>query len=197
MKTLNTFKTLVLCSVLFSLLRTEVHSQKNELVVIDKAISNSGILADCMKNGLDVVVLGNNGNQLEDLTREIESRNNLDAIHLFFCGKDGILMMEGVMLSNNNLTNHLETFGKWKTSFKPGADMMIYTCNLAESNEGKGLIRRMAAYTGLDVAASVNHMGNISGDWSLEFRKGDIESDYCFTSGIGNYPGTFKREIPE
>lgn len=195
MRQQNTIRSFLISISFIALLYSEISGQNTELVIIDEGVSNSGILATCMKNNVEVLILENNGNQLENLTRLITARKNLEAIHLFFSGKDGLMEMNGVTITNDNLATHLETLGKWKLSFKPGADMMIYTCDLAHSNDGKGFLRRLSAYTGLDVAASVNQTGSASGDWILEFRKGEIESDYCFTSSIGNYPGNFKREI--
>jgi hypothetical protein len=175
-------------------LESSLGQQRKELIIIDKAVKESGLLADCMQADKLVIILPGEGAPMKNLTREIVKHKDIDAIHLFFCGKDGLILLDGVMLSNSNLTEYISEFDEWRASFKPGADMLIYSCNLASSNQGKGLLRRLSAYTGLDIAASVNTTGNIEGDWALEFHKGEIESEYCYAkNSISSYPGILQR----
>ncbi|MCW6039022.1 DUF4347 domain-containing protein, partial [Spirulina subsalsa FACHB-351] len=58
-----------------------------------------------------------------------------------------------------------------------GADLLIYSCFTALGELGQGFVQRLAALTGLDVAASTNATGseNYGGDWDLEYRTGSIE----------------------
>lgn len=197
MKALNK---IIIFTCIFSglLFRSAVFAQgPKELVVIDENMENSEDLIKGVKKDIEVVVLKKDGNQLEELTQKLENYKDLDAIHLMICGEDGVINFQGAPVQNDNLSSYMESLAKWKESFKSGGDLLIYTCNLAGSNEGKLVVRRLSAYTGLDVAASTNRTGNYSDstDWILEFMKGDVKAEFCFDENlIGDFKGTVTKE---
>ena len=55
-------------------------------------------------------------------------------------------------------------------------DILLYGCDLAQSNTGKAWVNELAQRTGADVAASTNLTGNASlgGDWNLEYSTGKL-----------------------
>jgi hypothetical protein len=184
--------------IVFYFIIFPVYSQSSKkLIVIDETIRDYSLLASCMNQEAIIYILPQTANQLESLTEEIAKYKDLSAMYLFICGKDGMIMFNGAPLEFNTITEYSMLLEQWSASFTPTADLHIYTCNLANSNNGKGLIRRLSAFTGLDVAASVNITGNpdqIDGDWKLEFIKGEIESESCLNpQKVKNYKGTFSR----
>ena len=58
-------------------------------------------------------------------------------------------------------------------------DLLIYGCDLAATERGEQFVDSLARLTGADVAASDDPTGHadLGGDWELEYRSGDIESD--------------------
>lgn len=171
--------------------------QAKQLVVLDEAIKNRELIIECINDDMELFILPEGVNQLEELTEKLKNYKNLEALHLLVCGKDGMIMLNGTPLQNENIGNYTQQLSSWKNSFTADGDMMIYTCNLAESDKGKLVIRRLSAYTGLDVAASTNNTGNLGskGDWQLEFMKGKIETSTCFnTEKLADFPGKFERK---
>ena len=168
-----------------------------ELVVLDEAMANRDKILECLRDDMEVIILNEGGNQIEELTEKLKEYKNLDAIHLLVCGKEGTIMLDGAPLENNSLGKYTPEFASWKDSFSSTGDLMIYTCNLAGSEQGKLIIRRLSAYTGLDIAASTNDTGNLGdkGDWKLEFRKGEVETLSCFDNQkASSFPGKFERK---
>jgi Domain of unknown function (DUF4347) len=197
-KNLTIFAKSITWFILFNLILSPVYAQESKkLIVIDEAIRDYSLLSKCMNQEAEIYILPQTNNQLESLTEEIARHKDLDAMFLFICGKDGMIMFNGAPVDFDNITKYSQLLEQWNASFTENADLLIYTCNLANTNNGKGLIRRLSAYTGLDVAASINDTGNpeqIDGDWKLEFIKGEIESECCLNpQNIKNYKGTFKR----
>ena len=171
--------------------------QAKQLVVLDEAMQNKELIMECLNEDMDLLILPDGVNQFEVLTEKLKDYENLEALHLLVCGTDGMIMLNGSPLQNENIGKYTEQLSSWKNSFTADGDMMIYTCNLAESDKGKLVIRRLSAYTGLDVAASTNNTGNLGdkGDWKLEFMKGKIETSTCFnTKKIADFPGKFERK---
>ncbi|MCK4922013.1 MAG: DUF4347 domain-containing protein [Bacteroidales bacterium] len=155
-----------------------------ELVVLDETVISKEAVINCLRKNIEILILPAGVNQLQELTEKLKNYKNLEAIHLLVCGKDGVIMLNESPLQNQSISMYSKELGLWKESCTPTCDLMIYTCSLAESDEGKLIIRRLAAYTGLDVAASTNVTGNLEekGDWKLEFMKGKIETTTCFNT---------------
>ena len=71
---------------------------------------------------------------------------------------------------------------------------MLYGCDVA-SGTGANFVDRISELTGADVAASTNLTG-ISGDWNLEFAKGEIESPLAMSADVmANYQGNLATII--
>ena len=66
----------------------------------------------------------------------------------------------------------------WSGSLAPDADILIYGCDVAETQSGRALIEQLGGLTGADVAASTNLTGSraLGGDWNLEYSTGAIEA---------------------
>ncbi len=174
-----------------------ISAQNNYLIVIDKSIYKYEAIIDCLSIDAEVLLLDEDGNQLKILTEKLSDFENLDAMYLFTCGKDGLIFFNDAQITTESIHENAKLLNKWHLSFNDKADLMIYTCNLANTNEGRGLIRRLSAQTGLDVAASINDTGNENTgcDWDLEFRIGNIEANDCLDkkSIAAKYPGKFGR----
>jgi len=169
-----------------------------ELVVIDEAVERRDDIINSLNDNLHVIILKQSNTQFRDLKDSLKNYKNLKAMHLLLCGKDGEIMLNGSPITNENIGNLSEDLSQWKESFIEEADLLIYTCRLAGSRNGKLVVRRLAAYTGLDVAASVNDTGNYGNqaDWKLEFMNGSIETSSCFDfEKIRLIPGNLQRSV--
>ncbi|TAK75288.1 MAG: DUF4347 domain-containing protein, partial [Aquabacterium sp.] len=66
----------------------------------------------------------------------------------------------------------------WSDALKPGADLLLYGCDLASSEAGRAVVDGLATLTGADVAASSDATGGalLGGDWDLEYADGSIQA---------------------
>ncbi len=169
---------------------------QNELVVLDESMDNRKEIISSLNENVKIIILKQSNNQLKDLTDSLKSYQELTALHLLLCGKEGLIMLNGSPINNQNMGELSDELSQWKKSFRDNGDLLIYTCKLANTDGGKLVIRRLSAYTGLDVAASVNDTGNIGkeSDWDLEFMSGPVEAASCFNfQKIKKFPGKFQR----
>ncbi|MDH3739360.1 MAG: DUF4347 domain-containing protein, partial [Alphaproteobacteria bacterium] len=105
-------------------------------------------------------------------------RDDLDAIHIISHGEDGSVQLGNSSLNSQTLEDNNLKIALWANSFAETGDILIYGCNLVESELGKSLIEDLSALTLTDVAASDDATGHesLGGDWELEQNVGSIET---------------------
>ncbi|MBT2803999.1 DUF4347 domain-containing protein, partial [Halomonas sp. ISL-56] len=154
-------------------------NQSLQIAVIDRSVSGYHSLVDIAQaQGLEVVLLSGFGDGFIELAGVLEGRADVDSLHLFSHGSVGRIQLGQAYLSASNLDQYsavLEAIGK---SFSDGGDLLIYGCEVAGNDAGLQLIEELSLRLDADVAASDNVTGTaeLSGDWVLEIRQGNIES---------------------
>jgi len=134
---------------------------------------------DLRRQGETVLVLDPSREGLNDLARTLQQQGrHYDEIQIFGHGADDSFRVGRNTVSTRTLWRYggaLETIGK---AIRPGGDLLLYGCNLAEGTKGKQLIERLATITGVDVAASTDltYADGQSSDWDLEWSTGSIDS---------------------
>ena len=158
------------------------------------AFIDAGVTAiDTLMQGLEntqVVLIDGDRDGIAQMTSALEGVENLEAIHIFSHGADGLLQLGNTLLSNANVEDYGERFRQWSAALTAEADLMIYGCHLAVGAEGLSLMHRLGELTGADVAASDDVTG-AGGDWELEASTGEIESPVALSAAIqATYEGS-------
>ncbi|MBC7965529.1 MAG: DUF4347 domain-containing protein, partial [Fuerstia sp.] len=159
-----------------------------ELVVIDSRVQDAdALLTSLLSDDRDVRLLrlSAHENGLTQITEKLEQLGNVSAIHLLSHGREGEILLGSTVLNADTLTLYAPELLAWQHSLTANADLLLYSCDLAESPEGKDFIASLSQLTGADVAASTDATGSQSfgGDWELEYQSGAIE-----THVFGNSP---------
>ena len=160
----------------------EVISQ--EIVFIDTGVEDYQTLVDDILNNSDtsrnieVVLLNSNENGIDVISSTLQDRNDLDAIHIISHSDDGTVQRGTTSLNADTLADNNLAIALWANSFDEAGDILIYGCNLAETEVGESLIGNLAELILADVAASDDLTGHASlgGDWVLEYSQGQIET---------------------
>ncbi|MGZ5526497.1 MAG: DUF4347 domain-containing protein [Methylomonas sp.] len=188
---------------------------RQELVFVDTDVKNYQELINDIYNQSDaerniqVILLDNNLDGIQQITEALSQYNNLDAVHLISHGSDGSIDIGNSQLNFESLTRNQETIIAWGNSFTKNGDLLIYGCDVAETQFGQNFISYLSELTHTDVAASNDATGNSSlgGDWALEFSTGSIETTVApsaaaqtgwqgilatttFQDGVNGYTGT-------
>ena len=126
---------------------------------------------DAIGRVIDVVVLDQYANGFEQIDAALAQYQNLDAIHFVTHGADGFIQLGGSWLTAHNVNDHLERLARWGLSLTEDGDILIYGCDVAASDFGRGLVDTIATATGADVAASSDQTGDLSrgGNWDFEY----------------------------
>ncbi|WP_331351399.1 putative Ig domain-containing protein [Cellvibrio sp. UBA7671] len=159
------------------------HSNFREVVFIDPSVENFQLLLDDIllntdSNKVDVVLLGPDGDGLAQINSTLLHYSNLSAVHLITHGKDGSINLGRTIIDSDNLQTYKDELLSWRNVLQDNADILIYGCSVAGSENGLKFIERLSELTQADVAASNDLTGHktYGGDWELEVHHGDIES---------------------
>lgn len=157
-------------------------SERRELVVIDAAVEDKNQLIASLLNSnssLEIIELDSNSSGVEQISRAIsENGVRYDAIHIMSHGNDGQLELGSETLDTESLAANAGEIASWSDYLSEDADLLIYGCNLAASEDGEFFLESLSTLTGADVAASDDLTGSsrFGGDWTLEVAVGRIET---------------------
>lgn len=162
-----------------------------ELVFIDTGVENYQALLDDIwshqdpQRHIDVVLLSANESGITQITETLAQyqTEKLDAVHFVTHGADRAIKLGDTWLDAAALEANRDHIASWGEALKPGADLLIYGCDLAGNDLGRALLNNLVDLTGADVAASIDDTGSklLGGNWDLEYTIGDIETDVAIS----------------
>ena len=132
----------------------------------------------------EVILIQSGSDGIQTITDALSSRSGLSAIHIISHGSDGQIQLGSTSLSNESLTERTDEVATWASAFSDDGDILVYGCNIAASSAGQSLVDNLAIVTRTDVAASEDLTGSesLGGDWDLEYRSGDVETQVLMTT---------------
>lgn len=170
-----------------------------ELVVIDARVADVNTLLGDLLNRADrnfqIVRIGLREDGVAAISDALRELGSVSAIHLVVHGRDGLIRLGSETLSAGTLADYSAELSSWGSFLKTDADLLIYGCDVAQSEFGRAFISGLQALTGADVAASNNTTGGTSqgGDWVLEYAAGAIQTQVLFTSDA---VGAWQHQLP-
>ena len=185
-----------------------------QLIVIDAAVDNVDQLVDDIVNNGDsntqyeVLLLDIDADGVAQITDQLDGDTIYEAIHVISHGTEDSLSLGNTDLNSENVGQYQNEFTSWANSLTDGADLLLYGCDLASTDEGLTLLATLATFTTADVAASDDVTGHrsLGGDWILEYSTGDIEAglpfsdqlleDWVYTLDVSSDEPTEPNEAP-
>ncbi|MGP9799654.1 Ig-like domain-containing protein [Rheinheimera sp. NSM] len=154
-----------------------------ELVIIDSAVPDKAVLYKAAKPGTVIVELTADTDGLQQLTAILQQYRGLTALHLVSHAEQGVLLLGNSRIDAAQLQQELTLFSSLNGALKPGADLLLYGCNLAKGDAGAEFLDILQTNTQADLAASNNVTGNPEhgGDWQLEIQRGQIDTELVFS----------------
>ena len=152
-------------------------SKATEVVFLDGALPNLNLLESSVPTGIEIVVLDPTGNEVQQITNFLADHKGYSAVNIVSHGDSGELFLGQSVLSNATLAQYSQQLEVWKNSLAPGADLLIYGCDVASGNIGQNFINELAQLTGTTVAASSDTTGSATygGNWILEAQTGVLD----------------------
>ncbi|MBE0625935.1 MAG: DUF4347 domain-containing protein [Burkholderiales bacterium] len=148
----------------------------DEILFIDGSIKGYELLIAGARPGVHVIVLDPTLDGFEQITAALAGREDVAAIHLVSHGDPGRVALGNTAMTVQSLAQHGAQLAAWSESLSPGADFLIYGCDVGQAIQGETLLNALSALTGADTAASSNLTGSgpLGSDWNLEVSHGTI-----------------------
>ncbi|MGA7934915.1 MAG: DUF4347 domain-containing protein [Kovacikia sp.] len=173
-------------------------STTTTLVFIDARVSEYPTLLTGLEPGAEAYILSPVQDAIAQITQILLNYTGISSLQIISHGRSGELQLGETGLNRDNLNRYVSQLASWKKALIPHADILLYACDLAQGEEGKTFVRRLAELTGEDVAASDDRTGSstIGGDWNLEFQVGEITAPLAFQSSTLQKYGAFLQSAP-
>jgi hypothetical protein len=162
------------------------HTQapSSELVFIDASVPDVGLLLDDITRQnqqgrpITAILIQADEDGLARISEVLSQQHDISAIHLIGHGEAGDMHLGTATLDTAALLQHAPDIASWATALSSEADILLYGCDVAASEQGQQLVHNLAMITGADVAASDDLTGNsrLGGDWLLEVQDGVIDT---------------------
>lgn len=172
-------------------------SQK--ILFIDGQVESPDSLIAGIDPSIEVVMLNDHESGLVQMARVLQGRQNVGTVHVMSHGAPGGIWLGNGPVTTASLAQDGQALTTIRENLAPGADILLYGCDVAAGEQGLSFIDALAKATGADVAASIDATGkgnpDAQGDWSLEANTGPIESvsldptDYQHDLGYWQYVG--------
>jgi len=168
---------------------TIAQAAPSEIVIIDPAVSDIEQLLndlDQSTRNLEFLVLDSDQDGIEQITDLLDSKTEITSLHIVSHAENGAIKLGDLWLRDSNLNGHMESIAAWQQALHTDADILLYGCELASSQQGQSLVDRIASLTDADVSASTNDTGHatLDSDWVLEYENGSIEHVTVFSESL-------------
>ncbi|MDF5707990.1 MAG: DUF4347 domain-containing protein [Nostoc sp. S4] len=153
------------------------------IVFIDAAVIDYESLIAGIKPGTSVVILDSTKDGVEQITQALQG-GKYQSVQIISHGSEGSLQLGSTQLNASNLNSYSNQLQQWRDYLTDDADILLYGCNVASGDQN--FVQQLSQITGADVAASDDITGNaeLGGDWDLEVKIGEIESDLALTPEV-------------
>jgi len=148
----------------------------------DTASGQAGTLSTD-DNGRLIVVLNPNKDGLDQITQVLSRYQGVSAVYILSHGAQGLVTLGTTDLTDAVLQSRLSEVSGWKASLAPGADILLYACDVAGNQGGVRFVNDLAAATGAVVGAPTKDMGGGSdATWALGYSTGVITAAPPFSA---------------
>ncbi|MFC0252221.1 Ig-like domain-containing protein [Massilia consociata] len=162
------------------------------IVFIETDVPDYRSLLAGLAPGTEVHVLDPGEDGVARMAQVLDGRNGIDALHLVSHGREGAVSVGSTLLTADSLPAHADALAVIRAALAPGADILLYGCDVGAGTNGAAFVAALAQATGADVGASTNSTGaaSLGGDWVLERTTGTIASYKPFSlDALGSYAG--------
>ncbi|UBF26083.1 DUF4347 domain-containing protein [Kovacikia minuta CCNUW1] len=161
-------------------------SSGTNLVFIDSRVNGYQNLLDGLTPGTEAYVLSSTQDAIAQITQILLNHTGVSSLHIISHGQSAGLQIGANGLNETNLSHYASELQSWKQALAPEADILLYGCDVAQTDAGKSFVHQLAQLTGGDVAASDDLTGSspLGGDWNLEFNVGEITTSLALQANI-------------
>ena len=186
--------------------QADLQARRHEVVFVDTTVPDCTKLVQDIyaqsgpERQLEVVLIDAHDDGIQRIGSTLAAMKDVSAVHVIGHGSDGQIELGASALDFESLLSNATQIKGWKQALAPGADLLLYGCDIAEHSDGRALIDALSRLTGADVAASDNLTGAAAkgGDWDLEYRTGPIEAALALSAQErASFSGVLDASAPD
>ncbi len=116
----------------------------------------------------------------------LQSFRDLDTIAIVAHGNSGGLSLANQYIDAQRLLEQREMLSQWGDHLSDSADILLFSCDVAQGERGGSFIHLLSQLSGTDVAASVDRTGSstLGANWNLERSTGPVSIDATLVDSI-------------
>src|SRR4028118_101002 len=139
------------------------------LVFIDSNVKDYQSLINGVSPNAEVIILDETLGGIEQITERLATKQNIEAIHIISHGSPGAVQLGANTLNSSNIESFGPQLKQWRKALIPGADILLYGCNIAAGDRGHQFLAQLHQLTGANIAANPATTGNSKkgGTWDI------------------------------
>ena len=155
-----------------------------QVVFFDPSVGEVDILSAGVPACVETVVLAGDRDPMAQMAAHLSGRQDLAALHIVSHGRAGELAFTGGTMDAAGLAARADALRSIGSSLVPGADILLYACEVGAVARGRAFIDQLSALTGASVAAAAGPVGaaDRGGSWSLDVVAGEVSTPVVFTA---------------
>ena len=157
----------------FTTVAREARNDRKNIVFIDSQVKDYREITKSFRENTEVYLINSNEDGFKRIDEVLKDRENINALHLIGHGSAGQILFGNAFLNNDTIDNYKSTLSSIGQSLTDTGDILFYGCNVASTDQGQLLIKKISEITKADIAASDDLTGK-GGDWELEKQFGLI-----------------------
>lgn len=114
----------------------------NSLVFIDSAVTNYQSLISTISPQAKVVMLDSSSDGIAQISEELARYSDVSSVHLVSHGEPGSVQLGTTQLNFDTLARYDELLEGWAGALTDTADILLYGCNVAASDNGEAFYKR-------------------------------------------------------
>ena len=140
-----------------------------EIVFVDALVPNRDVLLSCTTAAVETRSIEQSGDPVGQIAAILSGRSGLKAIHIVAHGSDGRICFGGGDLSMETLSSQVVGLDAIGRALVGDGELLLWSCNVAQSEVGRAFVEALEAAIGADVAASDALVGSadLGGSWEL------------------------------
>ncbi|MEA5502275.1 DUF4347 domain-containing protein [Halotia wernerae UHCC 0503] len=129
---------------------------KSRLVFIDSTVEDyQSLVAGALPN-TEVVILDADSDGVEQISAMLATKSGITSLHIVSHGAPGRVYLGNTELGQHTLNHYAGQLINWAGAFSNDAQVLLYGCDVGQTELGKAFVHHLSELTGATVLASDN-----------------------------------------
>jgi Domain of unknown function (DUF4347) len=125
----------------------------SSILFLDPSIPDYQSLIQGLEADVQLVIIDPTQDGIAQITDALKL-GVYDTVHIVSHGSVGNLNLGTTQLNSETISGYRDRLQSWSQYLNPGADILLYGCNVAQGDVGSNFVQQLHQLTGADIAAS-------------------------------------------